>query len=168
MNKDFIQSLNSEELIFTYGSVINEMKARGMIRSKNVVGDLGEFLAIDYYCKTKGLPKLQPAPAGTKNIDAISINGDRYSIKSTTGNVTGVFYGLNPPGSVELDQQNFEFLIICLFDTDFSLKRINEISWGHFLKYKRWHSRMSAWNLTITKDLLDNTKTIFNRSEMGS
>ena len=35
-----------------------------------------------------------PAPVGTENIDAISRKGDRYSIKSTSSNTTGVFYGL--------------------------------------------------------------------------
>jgi hypothetical protein len=167
MDKDYIKSLTTEELIYTYGSVINELKSRKVIRSKNVVGDLGEYLAIEYYCRTKGLPKLQPAPTGTKNIDAISINGERYSIKSTTGNVTGVFYGLNPPGSSEPDQQKFEYVIVVLFDTGFMLKRINEMNWEQFLKYKKWHSRMGAWNLTITKDLLDNTKTIYIRDETG-
>lgn len=38
-------------------------------------------MEIDYYCKTRGLPKLQVAQPSTKNIDAISVNGDRYSIK---------------------------------------------------------------------------------------
>ncbi|OUQ90099.1 hypothetical protein B5G50_02725 [Brevibacillus brevis] len=165
---DFVQSLTTEELIYTYGSVINELKSRNVIRSKNVIGDLGEYLAIDYYCKTKGLPKLQPAPTGTKNIDAISINGERYSIKSTTGNVTGVFYGLNPPDSSVTDTVKFEYVIVVLFDANFKLKRINEINWEQFLRYKKWHSRMNAWNLTITRELLDNTRTIYNKYETGS
>ncbi|WP_087342370.1 hypothetical protein [Brevibacillus brevis] len=168
MITDFVQSLTTEELIYTYGSVINELKSRNVIRSKNVIGDLGEYLAIDYYCKTKGLPKLQPAPTGTKNIDAISINGERYSIKSTTGNVTGVFYGLNPPDSSVTDTVKFEYVIVVLFDANFKLKRINEINWEQFLRYKKWHSRMNAWNLTITRELLDNTRTIYNKYETGS
>lgn len=72
------------ELISLYGDILNEMKNQNLIRSKNVTGDLGEFIVIDYYSKTKGLPKLQFAPPSTKNIDAISINGERYSIKCTT------------------------------------------------------------------------------------
>ena len=56
-----------------------EMKSRGLAFS---VGDIGELLAIEYFCNSKVLPNLQAAPAGTKNVDALSRDGDRYSIKT--------------------------------------------------------------------------------------
>lgn len=158
---DSICTLSDNDLIHAYGTVIDELKQRKIIRSKNVVGDLGEYLAIKHYCETKGLPKLQPAPPSTKNIDAISVDGDRYSIKSTTGTATSVFYGLNPPGSEEPDQQKFDYLIVVVFDSNVRLKRINELTWEQFLQYKRWHSRMGAWSLTISKEMLENTRTIY-------
>ena len=71
-----ISKFTNQELISTYGLVVSELKKRNIIRSKNVMGDLGEYIVIDYYTKTKGLPKLQFAPPSTKNIDAISINGE--------------------------------------------------------------------------------------------
>lgn len=158
-----ISNFSNTDLITSYGRIIKELKDRKIIRSKNVVGDLGEYLAIDYYNKTPGLPRLQFAPPGTKNIDAISINGERYSIKSSTSTTTSVFYGLNPPESDTIDQQKFEYVIIVLFDEDMNLKRINEITWVQFLEHKRWHSRMAAWNLSITRNLLNQTKTIFRK-----
>lgn len=85
---DFIRNLLDTDLIASYGVVIDELKRRQIIRSKNVVGDLGEYIAIKHYCDTKGLPKLQAAPPSTKNIDAISVDGDRYSIKATTSSTT--------------------------------------------------------------------------------
>lgn len=63
-----------------------------------VIGDLGEYIAVDYYCSITNLPKLQSAPIGTQNIDAISINDYRYIIKSTS-TTTDVFYGLNESNS---------------------------------------------------------------------
>lgn len=156
-----IKDLRNEELISVYGNIIHELKKRKIIRSKNVVGDLGEYLAINYYCNTKGLPKLQSAPPSTKNIDAISINGDRYSIKATTSGTTSVFYGLNPPKSGEIDLKKFEYVLLVLFDDNYKMKRINEITWDQFLKFKRWNSRMMAWNLVTSKSLLEETKTIF-------
>lgn len=159
-----LSRLSNTEIVDLYGKCIKELKNRNIIRTKNVVGDLAEYLAIDYYCKTPGLPKLQPAPPSTKNIDAISINGERYSIKATTSNTTGVFYGLNPAGSTEVEKQKFEFVIIVMFDEDYNLLRINELTWELFLKYKRWHSRMNAWNLSVTKELLGNSKTIYIRA----
>ncbi|WAH39192.1 DUF6998 domain-containing protein [Alicyclobacillus dauci] len=158
---NFIRQLSDNELIDSYGVIIDELKRRQIIRSKNVVGDLGEYIAIKHYCETKGLPRLQAAPPSTKNIDAISVDGDRYSIKATTSGTTSVFYGLNPPASSEPDQQKFEYVILVIFDTNVRLKQINELTWKQFLQYKRWHSRMGAWNLTVSKELLENTRVIY-------
>lgn len=78
-----INELKTEEIIRLYSEIIKELKYRNIIRTNNVIGDLGEYLAISYYNNTAGLPNLSPAPVGTENIDAISRKGDRYSIKST-------------------------------------------------------------------------------------
>lgn len=158
-------NLSDADLVTTYGQIIKELKRRSIIRTRNVVGDLGEYLVINHYCKTKGLPKLQPAPPGTKNIDAISINGDRYSIKATTGTVTGVFYGFNDPGSTEPEVRKFEYVLVVIFDEDLILQRINELTWEQFLRLKKWHSRMAAWNLTITRELLENSRTVYIKAE---
>jgi len=159
--KEFLEIQSNENLIKSYGLIIEELKKREIIHSKNVLGDLGEYLVIKHYCDTPGLPNLQKAPSGTQNVDALSKNGERYSIKSTTSNTTSVFYGLNEPKSNLSDKQKFEHVAIAIFDKNFFLKRINELTWEEFLKYKRWHSRMRAWNLAVTKELLDNTKTIY-------
>lgn len=156
-----LNRLSDTELIETHSTVIRLLKERGIIHSRNVIGDLGEYLATKYYYETPKLPKLQPAPPNTKNVDALSANGDRYNIKSTAGRVTSAFWGLNPPGYEEIEQQRFEFVIVVLFDDFLGLKRINELTWEQFLKYKRWNSRMGAWNLPITRDLLDNTRTVY-------
>jgi len=157
-----IKGLSNKKLIETYGNIIHELKERKIIRSKNLVGDLGEYLAINHYCNTPGLVKLQFAPPSTKNIDAISINGERYSIKSTSSGTTSVFYGLNSPESSQIDSQKFEYVLLVMFDDSYRLKRINEITWEKFLKHKRWHSRMKAWNLSVTNSLLEDTTTILN------
>lgn len=49
---DSIRSLSDNDLIHAYGTVIDELKQRKIIRSKNVLGDLGEYLANKYYCET--------------------------------------------------------------------------------------------------------------------
>ena len=65
-------------LIENYGKLIQKMKEENIIRTKNVVGEIGEFYAIHHFNKTKGLPKLQRTLISTKNVDAISNKGDRY------------------------------------------------------------------------------------------
>lgn len=159
--EEIIKNLQDDELLNAYRFIVNELKNRKLTKSKNIVGDLGEYYVIKFYNSTPGLPKLGPAPQGTRNVDAISRRGYRYSIKATTGKVTGVFYGLNDPKSSLADEQNFEFVVVAIFDENLVLQRINELTWTDFLKFKRWHSRMRAWNLSITRELLENTKTIF-------
>lgn len=158
-----LNTQKTSDLVALYSSVIKELKNRAVIRTNNVIGDLGEYLAIEHYNNTPGLPTLAVAPIGTENIDAISRKGDRYSIKSTSGNVTGVFYGLEPKGSVIVDKQKFEYVIICRFNTDYELEEILEMDWDTFLMHKRWHSRMNAWNLVLTKKVCNDCKVIFHK-----
>lgn len=159
-NNQYDFSLYSDkELISLYFYWIQELKKRNIIRTNNIVGELGEFLAIKYYNDTPGMPKLQAAPTSTKNIDAISNKGERYSIKTVTGSTTGVFYGI----SKDMSQKLFEYVIIVIMNKDYSISKILEISWNTFFKYKRWHSRMNAWNLTITKNLIDESKVIYSK-----
>ena len=150
-----LSELQNPQIIALYSDLISELKSRGIIRTKNLLGDLGEYLAIEHYNSTPGLPGLQAAPAGTQNIDAISRKGERYSIKSTSGNLTGVFYGLNDPESPENEAQKFEYVIVVLFDDNFKLKKILELPWDMFLRHKRWHKTMRGWNLSITQKLME-------------
>ena len=156
------EDLQDLDVIKLYGDVIKELRSRKIIRTKNVVGDIGERLAIDYYTNTPSLPNLKDAPTATKNIDAISRDGERYSIKSLTGKTTGVFYGLPPKDSDEVIKQKFEYLIIVVFSESYSLEKILELTWEQFLKYKKWHSRMLAWNITLNNQIINESKIIFS------
>lgn len=158
-----LAELKDKEIITLYSEIIAELKNRKIIRTKNLLGDLGEYLAIDHYCNTPGLPNLQAAPPGTQNIDAISRKGERYSIKSTSGNLTSVFYGLNDPESNEPETQKFEFVIIVLFNNEFKLTKILEVPWALFLKHKRWHKTMRGWNISITKKLIEEATIVYSR-----
>ena len=155
--------LSGMELIKVYGELLNEMYKKNLIRSKNVTGDLGEYIVIDYYTKTKGLPKLQLAPPSTKNIDAISINGERYSIKCTTTNTTGVFHGLEKDVDYSNSKPLFEYAVIIKLDAMYQAELILEIDWETFFKHKHWHSRVGAYNLMITKSLIFEGKIIYQR-----
>ena len=152
--------LSDNEVISMYSMVIKELKSRKIIRTKNVIGELGEYLAIQYYNNTSGLPKLQVAPVGTKNIDAISRDGDRYSLKATSSNTTGVFTGIDFDKEGVPLKQYFEYVIICKFDDDCQLNNIYQVDWTTFIKYKHWHSRMKSWNLLITKELINESVII--------
>lgn len=153
---DFL-NLSDEELILFYSKWIKELKRRNLIRTKNIVGELGEYLAIKYYNKKQGLPKLQATPTSTRNIDAISIKGERYSIKTITCKTTGAFYGVE-----DNKEKLFEYVIVVVMNKDYTINKILELTWDSFMKHKHWHSRMKAWNLTLTKRLINDSKIIYS------
>jgi hypothetical protein len=162
LNKE-IHQLKNLDLVELYSEILKILKERGVIRTKNLVGDIGEYLAIEHFNNSKGKSNLQFAPAGTKNIDAISRNGDRYSIKSTTTNLTGVFYGLENPESKEQDTQKFEYLLIVKFKENFVVDKIIQLDWFQFLKFKKWHSTMNAWNIYVSEELLKESEIIYEK-----
>jgi len=60
-----------------------------------LVGEMAEYLVIQHYKNTASLPNLQKAPPSTKNVDAMSTEGKRYSIKSTSTGLTSVFHSVD-------------------------------------------------------------------------
>ena len=51
------ENYSDKELIHLYGDWLKEMKRRQIIRTNNVVGEIGEFIAVNYYNEHAGLPK---------------------------------------------------------------------------------------------------------------
>lgn len=156
-----LKECSDVQIVELYSTIVQELKERGIIRTKNVLGDLGEYLAISYYNSTPGLPNLQAAPIGTRNIDAISRDGDRYSVKSTSTNQTGIFSGLDFDENGIPLKQYFEYVIVCRFNECYQLQSIYQLDWSVFVKYKKYHKTMRGWNLSITKELLSEAKVIF-------
>ncbi len=116
------------------------------------VGEIGEALAIQHFNGTKGLPTLQAAPVGTKNIDAISRDGDRYSIKTRLkAKKTGTIY----PDLSNPDKQLFEYILLVRINEEYQLESIHQFSWDQFVELRSWDKRMSAWYLSCSTKLLN-------------
>lgn len=159
-----LKSLTDSDVINFYSQLIKELKRRTIIRTKNITGELGEYIAVEYYKNNPNLNNLQFSPPSTENIDAISRKGERYSIKTITKTgSTGVFYGLPPLDSDEVPLQKFEYVIIVKLTDSFELERILELTWNEFLKNKRWHARMQAWNLSYSNKLINAVKNIYEK-----
>lgn len=149
--KRYLKKINDKELISLYGAWHDELKERGIIRTRNIVGEVGEYFAIDAYLKHPDFPDIYPAPVSMKHFDALSRNAIRYTIKTVTSTSTGVFYGLNPPESTEDDEHLFDYLILVKLNKDYTLAGIYEMNWNTFLDLKSWHSRMGAWKMAVNK-----------------
>jgi hypothetical protein len=147
-----LDSSKTKDIISIYSDVITELKNRDVIRTNDLAGDFGKYLAINHYNTTSSLPNIIEAEVGTGsgNIDAISKNGDRYIIKTTTSNLAGPFIG---PVSKDVENQQFTYLIIVKLNKELRLEKILEVSWEVFLKYKHWYEDTNSWNIDISKNL---------------
>ena len=134
-----LADLQDDELIKLRARLEAEMRRRHLAFS---VGQIGEALVIEHFNHTRGLPKLLKSPTGTKNVDALSRDGDRYSIKTIcTAKKTGTIY----PDRDDKNKQLFEFLLVARLADDFTLNAIYQFSWRDFVKIRSWDKRMNAW-----------------------
>lgn len=134
-----LESLDDAELLRLRAAIDVETKRRGIAGS---VGAFAEKLAIEFYRNTPGCPTLTAAATGTKNVDALSQRGERYSIKCIcTGRKTGTIY----PDTVDRDRQLFEHLLIVKLKENWELDAIYEMDWKTFCEVRSWDSRMNAW-----------------------
>ena len=97
----------------------------------------------------------------TRNIDAVSNKGERYSIKTTTTATTGTFW------EIDKDMEKvFEYLIIVKLNDCYELEQILELDWNTFIKYIKINKRMNAYMITITKALIKDSKIIYTKSSI--
>ncbi|MBD7937023.1 hypothetical protein H9655_08265 [Cytobacillus sp. Sa5YUA1] len=160
--KEILRNMDDFKIIEMYRDVLVEMKSRNLIRSSNLIGDWGERLAINFYNESPQLPNLEAVRVGTKNVDAISREFERYSIKTTTTKMTGVFNGLNDVNSEQPQKQKFEYVIIVMLNKDLSLKAIYELDWENFLTLKKWNKSKKTWYLSISNELKRKSKVLYD------
>jgi hypothetical protein len=141
---DDLRLVSDNELISVRARVESEMRRRNISFS---VGDIGEQLVIDYFNSTPGLPNLMRAPRGTKNVDALSRNGDRYSIKTIwKAKKTGTVY----PDQNNKNKQLFEFILIAQLDDHWQLRGVFQLTWKQFAAVRLWDRRMNAWYVSCS------------------
>lgn len=134
-----ISELKDHQLLSIRAHLDKEFVSRKLSFS---VGDMGEELAIKYFNSTAGLPNLINAPRGSKNVDALSRNGERVSIKTIQkAKKTGTIY----PDSETPDKQLFELLLITKLNPIYQLESIYMFTWKDFLRVRAWDKRMNAW-----------------------
>lgn len=147
--------LDDLKLLALRAAVDGEARNRGL--SFNV-GEIGEKLAISIFKQRPDLPVLVPAPRGTKNIDAISREGNRYSIKTQQrAKKSGTIY----PDPLDNERQLFEFILIVLIDENFTLERIVELDWQQFCAVRSWDIRMNAWYVARSNRVLSAGRQIY-------
>jgi len=156
-----LAAMSDDDLIFLRARLQVEMRKRKIAS----VGDVGEMRVIDYFHKTPNLPKLLAAQKGTKNIDALSREGDRYSIKTVRdAKKTGTVY----PDPKNKAKQLFEYLLIVRLDENWSPASIHQLTWKTFVRVRSYDIRMSAWYVGISARTLGAAKLIYQASRKNA
>ena len=139
--------LSDLELLQAHNAIIDELKSRGVVRSKNQpIADYAEGLA----CR-----KLNLKLVDTKNnpgYDAIGVDSQRYQIKSrqptpeNTSTQTSFIY--------KLDSKRFDFIIGILFNEDYSVKLALKIPYDVVKKYAKYKKTNNAHVIFLQGELL--------------
>lgn len=159
--RDDLFLVSDNELISLRARVETELRRRNISFS---VGDVGEQLVIDYFNSTPGLPNLLRAPRGTKNVDALSRDGDRYSIKTIwKARKTGTVY----PDPTDKNKQLFEYVVIVRLSDSWTLESVFQIPWRQFRKLRAWDKRMNAWYLPCSRKVLDEKFCLYSFASEG-
>jgi hypothetical protein len=143
---DFTE-LTGRDLLKLRAEIDAELRRRGL---PSELGEIGEQIAIEFFASNPKLPVLAAAPRGTKNVDAISRDGDRYSVKTLMrAKKTGTVY----PAPND-DKALFEYMLIVMLDDSYELAGMFRLSWESFLKVRSWDKRMGAWYVSRSSRVL--------------
>ncbi|WP_147250947.1 hypothetical protein [Arenicella xantha] len=158
-----LSNLTDEELILAYGHVLGALRERGIIRTKNIVGELGERYCETIFNKQVGLPSFAVLPTNAKDVDAEDCDWLAYSTKSVTlssAKRTGLFHLSNDHN---LQDKRFDYLLVCILNDSMLLRAIYRFEWGLFWELKSWSSTQKAWFLSLTKKNLKYADQVYNQ-----
>ena len=161
-----INKINEVELVHLYFQLRAEFIGRKIARTGNITGEIGEHFVVNTYNNDASLPHLSLERVSTACFDATDTNMKRYSIKTTTTNITGVFYGIpREVFLIKLEERPFDYAVVCQLRDNYSRYRIIQIGWEILVKYLKWHSRVNGYYLSVTKALINESGIIIKEGE---
>ena len=160
-NKPKFLNKKTIELVNNYSNAVKAMtgskdKTTGLIWTKNVTGDLGEYYVREFFNNTPNMPNIKLEKNSNKDIDAIDEDGITYAIKTVTTNTTG---------SIRGEGKLFDYLIIVKLDDSYMLEKIMKCSWKEYNKIKTENKRTGADKVTNTKKISEIFEILYQREE---
>ena len=157
-------SISDAELISGFATLMAAMRTRGIIRTKNVVGELGEWYAKHIYSTYGPRGPIFLLEKNKKDVDAKDASGAIYSIKaaSLSSSRTSAFhFSKDHVASYRI----FDYLVFVRVDDSLQLQCVYEFSWDKFWSLKRWNVRQKAWFLPLTKLVFESGFRVFPKLE---
>jgi len=163
MDVDNLEVKELIQILSPNSPIRKELVKRGVLRTKNIVGEIGEYFVKQIFDNNPKLPNLFLPPPGIKNIDLLGRNGDRYSVK-TVNSIKGTTGSFWDPDSIKNNEKKFEYLLIVILDDDYDVHLILQLTWDDFFQHKRFNSRMNNYNISLTKKLISSVEVIYEKS----
>ena len=146
MPKVDVSKLTVEELLGCFADVMDELKARDVVRSyNNPTGDYAEWLV----CQRLGLTAVRKS---TKGYDATDPKGRRYQIKSRRIHPANASRQLSAIRN--LNDVQFDYLIAVIFDRNFQVAEVYKVPHEIIGLHARYRSHVNAHILHAQGDLL--------------
>lgn len=141
---DRLGGASTAELLALYGSILTQLRVRGIVRSENSpVGDYAEYLA----ARAFGLTLVRNSAIGYDGVDA---NGVRYQVKGrrmTTWNKSRQLGAIRGLGTTA---DPFDLLLAILFEPEFGIHRAALIPVAVVRARAARHEYINAWRLMLT------------------
>jgi hypothetical protein len=123
-----LSSLSTQELLIFRNKIIQELENRGVLRTKNLVGDYAEWLV----SKEMGLDLKEP---NNRGFDATDSQGKRYEIKCRR------IYASWQLEVKEDNKERFDYLVALIVDDKFNVKIAFQIPRDVFFEYGQINNR---------------------------
>ena len=145
--RDAIRSLAVSELLALHGHIIEELRDRQILRTKNnPVADYAEYLV----CRALSLTL---AEKSTKGYDAMDERDFRYEVKArrlTDYNGSRMLSAIR-----SLEDRHFDFLVGVLFDSEFRIMRAAMIPYDIIKSVANYRKHTNAWVVHLSDTLWD-------------
>jgi hypothetical protein len=156
--------ISDEEIITAFATLMAAMRQRRIIRTKNVVGDLGERYAELIYRTHSQRGPITLVDTNSMDVDAKDSTGALYSIKTASPSTTrtGAFH-------LEKDHRDdnkaFDYLIVVRVNDLLQPAGVFEFTWNSFWNAKQWNIREKAWFLPLSQKALSQGKCLFTLAD---
>lgn len=141
-----LNRLSETDLLSLVYKATKELKSRGVIRTQNLVGDYAEYLVSQRL-------NLTLLTSSEKAIDAVDSNGKTYQIKARRLTV-----GTSTPTIKSLRSFDFDYLVLVLFNEDYSLKSCGLLTSSLAKELAIPNPRVNGYRLNLSPKLFSNPK----------
>jgi hypothetical protein len=151
--------ISDEEVVRAFATILAAMRHREIIRTKNVVGDLGERYAMNAYAHHGPRGGLSLRPTNSTDIDALDAASARYAIKAASLGSTRTSTFHFGQDRAQADAV-FDYVVVVRLNDYFQVDSVIEFTWEKFWQCKAWSKRQHAWFLPLTQKVLQTGRVI--------